>query len=464
MNMASGRHSIEPSFSSSKTSHEKTISFEPSISKNDIEWQLPPSKSHLIRTLLIASQSDDITVINGIRNSGLDVNSMKNCLMQLGVKIEYCDEYGQVMQSSTNNLETNSLKITGVGSFGFKKPHESLNVGNSGTTLRLIALLCARFDFSITIDGDESIRRRNTDALWNSLLSSGVDVSIKSDEYNLPVELKGPWFADINTKTVNLDVSKSSQPFSAWMLSSPGLPHKIELNLDGEPVSNRHWMLSKEICKTAGANIELDNNVAIMAPWNVKLETNLRIPKDASMASFAMLAASCLGVKVNLIGWPNEIDCLGHEVLQQRSSELGIDWIDDVLEKSKSGRSIEVDLTDCNDIITPLSIIMALGYGGNIIGASHSSFKESNRLLSTSKLLKSFGLISKINEDGLEIQGGQKLSTPDSVVETFGDHRVFMSAILLASKVGGEIDGFGLHNIADELFIERLIESKITLQ
>ena len=99
---------------------------------------------------------------------------------------------------------------------------------------------------------------------------------------------------------------------------------------------------------------------------------------------------------------------------------------------------------------------MALGHGGVIKGAKHSSFKESNRLESTLKLLQSFGMVGKINDDGLEISGGQSPSSTDSIIDTFGDHRVFMSAVLLGCKVGAKIDGYGLHKIADELFIDRL--------
>ena len=64
-------------------------------SKEIISWNLPPSKSHAIRTLFLASQSQDSIEIFGINNSGQDVNSMKNCLIQLGVKMEKVDrEYG----------------------------------------------------------------------------------------------------------------------------------------------------------------------------------------------------------------------------------------------------------------------------------------------------------------------------------------------------------------------------------
>ena len=459
--MASEDYSNRPKFNLVKSNGKEIISIQSIDHNKEIQWQLPPSKSHLIRTLLIASQSEQFTMINGINNCGEDARSMKKCLMQLGVVIDQYDIAGEKIDPNDLITEPYSFGVHGVGQFGFIRPDEVLNVGNSGTTLRLLALLCARFDFPITIDGDKSIRKRDTSILWDSLKSSGVNVLFNSKSTQLPVQLNGPWFDDCELKHVILDISKSSQPFSAWMISGPGLPHSITLELQGQSVSNRHWMLSKELCQSSGANIELDGIYAIISAWEVTLDSNLLIPRDASMASFAMLAVACLDVKVNLIGWPRRNDCLGHEILQKVSDDLGISWSAGVLIKSDIGRSIEVDLSDSNDLITPLSIIMALGHGGTILGAKHSSYKESNRLESTSRLLQSFGMISKINDDGLEIPGAQIPSTPNSVVDTFGDHRVFMSALLLACKVGANIEGFGLHNIADQLFIERLIENGI---
>ena len=174
------------------------------------------------------------------------------------------------------------------------------------------------------------------------------------------------------------------------------------------------------------------------------------------MASFAMLASSCLNHEVELIGWPDKEDSIGHEILKSESSSLGISWVKGTLASDERTHSIEVDITNCNDLITPLSVMMAIGGGGVITGASHASFKESNRIRSTQLLLQSFGMDCVINSDGITIQGNQKPSTPDAIIDSFGDHRIFMSAYILACKVGAKIRGRGLHLIADELFIDRL--------
>jgi len=435
---------------------DELISVEIKVSNKSIKWQLHPSKSHAIRSLILASQSDSITTITGIADCGDDVNSMKECLTKLGVLIEHIDSSGQIIEMDSGNInsETESLRIHGVGKNGFSKPEGFLNVGNSGTTLRLIALLCSRFSFAVSIDGDETLRNRDTEVLWDSIKQSGVDVSFLNLENRLPVNIKGPWFSKpINE--INIDVSKSSQPLSAWMMASSGLERMIEISRIGKSVSNRHWELSFRMCNQYGSKISLDGNKVKLSPCDLELPEVIEIPKDASMASFALLACSCLGYEVELIGWPNDEDSIGHEILKNKSKELGFSWSDCKIKLSGKNSSIEIDITDCNDLITPLSIIMAIGGGGIITGALHASFKESNRILSTQSLLKSFGMNCQLTNDGITIPGGQKPTTPTEIVDCFGDHRIFMSAYILASKVGANIRGKGLHKVADELFIDR---------
>jgi len=94
--------------------------------------------------------------------------------------------------------------------------------------------------------------------------------------------------------------------------------------------------------------------------------------------------------------------------------------------------------------------------GGRIRGASHAKHKESNRIKSTASLLNAFGLRCTIEDDGLSIEGGQVLSKPLVSVDTFGDHRIQMTAVLLATETGGVVEGYDLHNIADPEFLNRL--------
>ena len=126
--------------------------------------------------------------------------------------------------------------------------------------------------------------------------------------------------------------------------------------------------------------------------------------------------------------------------------------------------SVHLDVTDSNDILPPMAALLALGGGGTISGAAHAAHKESNRLTRTVELLEHFGLQATLLADGVEVEGNQVPSKPEHPVPTFGDHRLFMTAVLLASKTGGEVIGQKLHHVADEAFVQRLQDAGVGIE
>ncbi|NCG01583.1 MAG: hypothetical protein GWP25_07315, partial [Euryarchaeota archaeon] len=90
--------------------------------------------------------------------------------------------------------------------------------------------------------------------------------------------------------------------------------------------------------------------------------------------------------------------------------------------------------------------------------------KESNRLSRTVELLSFFGIKATLLDDGIEVEGNQEPKKPDQPVPTFGDHRLFMTAVLLAAKTGGSVIGHTLHQVADESFLQRLQSAGIGIE
>jgi len=115
--------------------------------------------------------------------------------------------------------------------------------------------------------------------------------------------------------------------------------------------------------------------------------------------------------------------------------------------------SLTIDLRDANDLITPLAAAMAIGGGGEIVGASHAQYKESNRIGRTVEMLSTFSIEVEGTSDGLRIPRGQHPTAPPHPVPTFGDHRMQMTAVILATKVGAEIEGERLHEVSFPEFL-----------
>ena len=290
----------------------------------------------------------------------------------------------------------------------FSPQSNSLDFKNSGTALRFLIAQVSTMNGKYVMDGDSSLQVRSSLPLLKSL---GIEYEFTSENH-LPVILNGP----MTNEKLTIDNSMSSQFLSAILLMTPRT-NGFELVTIGDSVSRKHSDLTWELCKATGAR-------EMGVPWKVSCP-DVIIPPDPSMAAFCKLAG------LDIENPPDSSDLIGHD-----------------LEK--------LDLRDSNDLITPLSAILALGDGGQITGAKHATYKESNRIMRTRDLLEQFSIISEITDDGLIIEGGQIPKEPVELVRTYGDHRIQMTAVILASMCGGVVEGSNLHEVAWPSFIKQL--------
>tara|TARA_B100000900_G_scaffold410051_2_gene427091 strand:+ start:2940 stop:4358 length:1419 start_codon:yes stop_codon:yes gene_type:complete len=433
------------------------IKVQPSSSIEKIPWRLPPSKSHAIRWLALAAQSNQDVVIHNLSQAGQDILSMRRCLNQLGVRITDLDQHGEPLADKGKHPGqppegTESWCVEGVGVHGLQLPSGVLDAGNSGTSLRILMALCARFDAAITIDGDASLRSRNHDVMVGALQQLGVRVS-RSGAQNLPLCLEGPWTPPAS---ISLDISSSSQPTTALCLAACALPVPLTVEDHGTGVSLRHSELTKRICEQTGANPSIHNGE--LTSWNPNIENSSTvIPPDASMLSFALLAAKVSSASVDIQHVPGIEDALGHEVLFELAQYVGLQITGSIINAVSKGQSTTVDLRHGNDLITPVAALLALAGGGEITGAEHAAYKETDRTIGTVDLLKQFGLDASYDQGRLLVPGGQELVSPKGLVRTFGDHRMQMTALVLAMGCKEEviIEGAHLHRVADPEALER---------
>ena len=438
----------------------------PPSSIEKMHWRLPPSKSHAIRYVVLAAQSSQEVLLHNMTHAGQDVVSMRRCLSQMGVAFVDIDEHGERLEQPHNGDDqpasgTASWSVKGVGPGGLKAPISVLHAGNSGTSLRILMALASLQSTPIMLDGDASLRRRSYPSMLSSLRQFGVRVSHGIEQEGLPILVQGPAHVD---RPLVLDVTHSSQPTTAWYLAAPSLPSSVPLRFDGQAVSRRHASLTKALCQTTGGATSED----VLEPWLPQFEGEEQtVPSDCSMMAFAFLMIRAKQVMVHLHDVPLPEDGLGHEVLLEIAGTVGIKVDGLVLKPTDTAKHVEVDLRDANDLITPLAAMLALGEGGRISGAPHAAFKETNRLTGTVALLKQFGLTAIQTDDGgLTVEGGQRLQTPTAVVETLDDHRMQMTALVLATACDDKvrIEGPTLHEVADPDAVERLRAAGVRIE
>ena len=380
------------SYSDGRVGDDSVIVIRPSKLSGSLK--LPPSKSHAMRWLTLASMDEVPTRIE-MWEIGEDVKALIDCLAGMGIEWD-----GNILKGGE-----------------LQQPDSFLDCKNSGTAMRFLIAQAATCEFPVTLDGDASLRARSSLQLVESL---GVEYSKEYDNQEYPLCLLGP----VREDKIEIDVSKTSQFHSAILLIAPRCKG-FDLVTIGDAVSRKHSSLTWDMCKLTGA-------VQPGRPWVVSCP-DVTVPADASMMAFAKLS----GLEVD--NAPHESDLIGHNLEQN-------------------------EIRDSNDLISPMAAWLALGDGGKITGAGHAAYKESNRITKTVEILSRFGLESTANQDGLTIPGGQIPRMPQGIVETYDDHRLQMTAIILASICGGTIRSSNLHKVAWPSFLDQLVSCGLIIE
>ena len=211
------------------------------------------------------------------------------------------------------------------------------------------------------------------------------------------------------------------------------------MSLYGDAVSRWYRDLTIEICNDCGWSGTLEEEM-ILSNWEVKTPKKVEIPPEISLFPLSVLFDLLHGTR----SLDQDLTNFQSPVLEATSDAL-------------SSEKDEVDLRDSSDIIAPCAVIMALGTGGEILGAPHARGKESNRILSTVRLLSSFGMEANETDTGLKIPGGQLPRSPKKVFDCELDHRLAMTAGVLATKVGADLSGYEICDVTHPGFFEMII-------
>ena len=392
------------------------LSIGPMELSNPITWNLPPSKSHMIRWLAMASQSKKETTIKFYGEPGNDIKSMKECMESFGVEV-----------SETNNI----WKIRGIDFEANNIKNRKLYCGNSGTTTNFVITMVASFETEFVIDGDDSLRSRDFSEINNALRSMGATITSNK----LPFTVKGP----VEFDRVVVNAGKSSQPLSSLIMGFQKKYKDFKIGYVGESVSRDYSKLTFDIAKKCGIEIEEANDEIIVNCEKLTVPKIVEIPQEISLLPISILLSELHDV----------------EFINDRLEKSF--FLNDSIEMIKDKNNNLLDLRDCSDFITPAAVILAIRKGGKIIGAAHAKGKESDRIEKTAELLEVFGMECKIEEDGLVIKGNQTPKRPKKPVKTYLDHRIAMTAIALATYTGGEINNPEITKITDPMFIEKIL-------
>lgn len=373
---------------------------------------VPGDKSISHRAVMIGSIAEGLTEVENFLVAK-DTLSTVECMRKLGVDIK---------------LERNRVKVYGKGLY-LSKSSEVLDVGNSGTTIRLLMGILAGQEFETILTGDDSIKRRPMGRVIVPLTLMGAKIEAREGNF-APVKIRGGKLRGIEYK---MPIA-SAQVKSSIMLAS--LYAEGRTVIEEPALSRNHTEL---MLQTFGARIEIDGKKIFCYPGSKLKGQKIIVPGDISSAAYFIVAANLLpnsevvikDVNVNptRTGIIDVLKGMGGNVELINERYVNNEKIADIVAKSSKLKGIEIGgdlIPKLIDEIPVIAVAAVFAEGTTVIkNAEELKVKESNRIKSMTSELGKMGAKIFETEDGMIIEGTGFLRGAE--VESYNDHRVAMS-------------------------------------
>lgn len=391
------------------------------------ELTIPGDKSISHRAIMLGSIADGITEITNFLQ-GADCLSTMECFKQMGVSIENSND---------------KVIIKGSGLHGLQTPKNILDVGNSGTTTRLMSGILAAQNFTCSLNGDASIQKRPMGRIITPLSQMGADIiSIKGNGC-APLQINGKQLHGIQYQSP----VASAQVKSSILLA--GLYADGATSVTEPSLSRNH---SELMLSSFGANITSKGTTATIEPADKLYGQQIIVPGDISSAAYFIVAGLILpnsevliknvGINPTRDGILRVCEAMGASISYENKHEVIKEPVADLLVRSSSLHGTEIGgdlIPTLIDEIPAIAVLACFAEGTTVIkDAQELKVKESNRIDEMVNNLSKMGADITATEDGMIIRGGKPLH--GSTINSKLDHRLAMSFAIASLMADGETD------------------------
>ena len=386
--------------------------------------RVPGDKSISHRAAIFGSIATGVTTVEGFLASEDCLNTVR-AMRHMGADIE---------------REGDRLSIRGSGLDGLREPASVVDVGNSGTGIRLLSGLAAGQAFATTITGDASIRRRPMDRIVKPLSAMGARISGPSGGMYAPLSIQGGGLHGIAYD----NPVASAQVKSAALLA--GLYADGETTVREPSLSRDH---TERMLTAFGARVRRDGLSVTVIPRPQLAAREVRVPADISSAAFFLVAGllapdarmSCLGVGMNATrtGIVDALRAMGGDVVTEAEQMSGAEPVADLHAATSSLRGATFGGDAIVTMIDELPLLALAGSqarGQTVVrDAAELRVKETDRIAAVVRELGALGVNVEPRPDGFVVNGPQPVR--GGICESHGDHRIAMMcaiAGLIASE------------------------------
>lgn len=397
------------------------------------EITVPGDKSISHRAVMFGSLALGTTRVSHFLQ-GADCLSTISCFRQMGVEIK-------------NDTINNTVLIKGNGLHGLQKPNDILDVGNSGTTIRLMSGILSGQNFSCQITGDKSIQKRPMNRVISPLMLMNANIKSMADNGLAPLIIEG----NHKLKAIQyISPVASAQIKSAVLLA--GL-YGDGITSVAEPYVSRNH--TEVMLKNYGAVIKTVDHTAFVEPNPVLRGRDIAVPGDISSAAYFIAAGLLIpgseiflknvGVNPTRDGILRVAKLMGADIEVANIRNTDTEPVADILVKYSSLEGTNINGSLIPTLIDELPIIAVMACfakGTTIISdASELKVKESNRIDVMVHNLSLMGADATATDDGMIIHGGRTLK--GAVIDSKADHRIAMSFAIAGLLSEGEVSILG---------------------
>jgi 3-phosphoshikimate 1-carboxyvinyltransferase len=397
--------------------------------------RVPGDKSISHRSVMLGALAEGVSEITGLLE-GEDVLCTLGAFRAMGVSI-----------AGPKNGE---VRIEGVGLHGLKAPRQVLDMGNSGTAMRLMTGLLSGQAFDSELTGDDSLRKRPMRRVADPLNTMGAQIETQ-DGGRPPLKIHG------GRRLRGIDYVlpvPSAQVKSAVLLAG--------LYADGvttvtEPAPTRDH--TERMLRGFGYRVEVEGRRARVRGGGRLQGTHIAVPADISSAAFFMVGAAIapdsdlvlehVGINPTRIGVLNILRAMGARIDVEREREVGGEPVADIRVRSSRLRGIvipEDQVPLAIDEFPVLFIAAACAEGETVLrGAEELRVKESDRIAVMAEGLRRLGVAAQETPDGMVLRGGPLLG---GAVDSHGDHRIAMAFAIAALRASAPISIRDCKNVA----------------
>ncbi len=390
---------------------------------------LPGDKSISHRSVMFAAIAKGKTVINGFL-SGKDTQHTAEAMHMMGIDIE--------------GLGTSRLVVHGKGLDGLSEPSNVLDLGNSGTGMRLLAGLLAGQDFFSVLTGDRFLRKRPMARIVEPLRSMGALIDGRSRGKLAPLTIRG---GCQRLRPVEYTSPVASAQVKSSLLLA-GLFTDGDLSVSEPSKSRDH---TERMFRFFGVEVgEQGNRVTLRGRQELSPSGPLDIPADISSAAFFLVAASIVpgsdlvirnvGVNPTRTGILDVLSSMGADIHLENRREQAGEPVADLRVRYARLRAVPIHgemVPRAIDEIPILAVAASYAEGTTVIkDAAELRVKESDRIATMAGELRKMGVVVTEHPDGMEIVGRDHLE--GAVCESHGDHRIAMSMAVAGLAAGGE--------------------------